>query len=218
MGEGITTHGGWLEKWSAVGFLAAGALLFGYAVLRGIELVTETTFNTAIMTGYAEVALLPLIVGLIGLYPRLNDSAPRLSLAGLTAALSAGIGLVVLTGWLLGAILTMEGLPAIPEDAPAWTTAVFFLVFLTLIAGFLLFSVASLRTGIFSRTVGLLLVVPPLLWIGFLVGSVVAPAGHALTVLVYTPMAVALAAIWHHLRTERVSRARTEPMADSPTR
>lgn len=213
-----TSLWGSLEKWSAAAFLVAGVLLLGYAVLSGIETVTEITFQTAFKVGYGQVALLAPVVGLLGLYPRLNDRTPRLSLAGLVITLVAAVGLVVLLVWLIGTTFMMEGYPAIPEDAPAWTAATLILVFLTLAVGFLLFGVASLRTTVFSRTVDFLLLVPTVMWIGLIVGNVVAPSGPYLSVLAYTPMSVALVAIWHLLRTEPEPTSRAEPAPDTPAR
>lgn len=207
-----------LEQWSPTAFLVAGVLLFGYAVLSGIEMATEITFQTAFKVGYGQIAVFVPVVGLLGLYPRLNDRTPRLSLAGLVATLVAGVGIVVLVVWLVGTTLMMEGYPAIPEDAPAWTAVALILVFLTLAIGFLLFGIASLRTSVFSRTIGLLLLVPTVMWIGLIVGNVVAPSGPYLSVFAYTPMSVALVAIGYLLRTDGMPAGRAEPAPDTTAR
>ena len=88
-------------------------------------------------------------------------------------------------------------------------------VFLTLALGFFLFSVASLRTAVLSRTVGFLLLVPTVAWVGLIVGNVVAPSGDYLGVLAYTPISIALLAIGYLLRGEPSPTDRAGPASDT---
>ena len=81
--------------------------------------------------------------------------------------------------------------------------------------GFFLFSVASLRTAVLSRTVGFLLLVPTVAWVGLIVGNVVAPSGDYLGVLAYTPISIALLAIGYLLRGEPSPTDRAGPASDT---
>ncbi|MEF8813875.1 MAG: hypothetical protein V5A55_08655 [Halovenus sp.] len=98
----------------------------------------------------------------------------------------ATAGNVALLGWLAGATLTRAGYPAVPEDAPGWPVLGLIVVFVTIVLGYLLFGTASLRTDAFSLTVGCLLVVPGLGWVGLIAGNVALPSGQYLG-LVYVP-------------------------------
>lgn len=204
-----------LEQWSPTAFLVAGMLLLGYAVLKALSAFAGVTAPSAFDVAYGTLGLLVPAFGLLGLHPRLRDAAPRVSLAGVCATIVSAICSAAILLWVVGATLQMEGYPAIPEDAPTWTVAALLLVFLTLALGFLLFSVASLRTAVLSRTVGVLLLVPTVVWIGLIFGNVVAPSGDYLGVLAYTPISIALLGIGYLLRGEPSPTDRAGPASDT---
>lgn len=189
-----------LERRTKEAFLLAGVLFLGYAGSKAIYVFTDVTAIGAFDVSFGGVSLLVTLVGLLGLYNRLRDAAPRLSRAGLVTGVVAVAGNVALLGWLAGATLTMSGYPAIPEESPAWTVAVLFIVFVTMALGFLLFGAASLRTDVFARKVGPLLFVPGLGWAGLIVGNLVLPPGQYLG-LVYVPISLALLATGSRLET-----------------
>jgi hypothetical protein len=203
-----------LERRSKTVFLIAGVLLLGYAVSKGVYTFTDVTPVGAFDVAYGGLGLLVTTVGLFGLYPRLRDGAPRLSIAGVVFAGIAAIGTFALLGWLAGATLAMKGYPAIPEESPAWTVLALIVVFVTIALGFLLFGAASLRTDVFSRTVGWLLVVPGLGWIGLIVGNVALPSGQYLG-LVYVPISVALLSVGYLFQTGSARTDRVESASDS---
>lgn len=198
-----TTNALWesLEQSSPTTFLIGGGLLLGYAVSKGIYVFTDLSPIGAFDVAYGTLGLLVVGLGLLGLYPRLRDHAPRLSLAGVVASAIAAACSIALLIWLASATLLSGGYPAIPEDAPVWTVAALFVVFVTLALGCLLFGAASLRTEVPSTTVGRLLVVPGCVWIGLLVANVIAPSGQYLGLLAYVPISLALLAIGYLLRT-----------------
>ena len=200
-----------LEQWSPSAFIGAGVLLLGYATLQGINSFTSLTLQSAVLVLYGGIALLAPVFALLGLYRRLRDHAPRMALAGVATAILSGLLTFVALMWAVVATLQMDGLPAIPADAPAWTSVATLSGFLLLAVSFLLFGVASLRTPVVSRTVALLLLVPTAAWVGLVVGNAILnPEGHYLAVLVYTPISLALLAVGYHLRTKGVPTDRAE--------
>lgn len=201
-----------LERRSNTVFLIAGVLLLGYAVSKAIYTFTAVTPVGAFDVAFGGIGLLVTVGALVGLYPRLSDDAPRVSLAGLVVSVIAVAGNVVLLGWLTIATLTSGGYPAIPEEAPAWTVLALIVVFVTMALTFLLFGAASLRTDVFSPTVGRLLLVPGLGWAGLIVGNIALPSGQYLG-LVYVPICLALLGIGYRLRAAGVpsDRARSTP-------
>jgi hypothetical protein len=101
-----------------------------------------------------------------------------LSLVGAGVAVIGTVGSLALLGWLAGATLTSAGYPAIPEAAPAWTVGALIIVFASLALGFLLFGAASLRSDALPQSVGSLLVIPGLAWLGLIASNLVLPSGQ----------------------------------------
>lgn len=203
-----------LEQRSRTVFLVAGVLLLGYAVSKALYTFTDVTPIGAFDVAYGGIGLLVAMAGLLSLYPSLRDSAPRLSLAGVIVTAIGVIATLAPLGWLASATLMNAGYPAIPAESPTWTAAALLIVFVTIALGFLLFGAASLRTDVLSRTVGGLLMVPGLAWLGLILGSVALPSGQYQG-LVYVPICLALLAIGARLQTENVPTDRTEPTPDS---
>ena len=203
-----------LERRSKTVFLTAGVLLLGYAVSKAVYTFTDVTAVGAFDVAFGGIGLLVTTLGLFALYPRLRDGAPRLSLVGLVTVVVAAASTLALLGWLAGATLTRAGYPAIPEESPAWTVAALIIVFVTIALGFLLFGAVSLRTDIFSRTVGWLLLVPGLGWVGLIVGNVALPSGQYLG-LVYVPISLALLAVGYRLRNDSARTDDVESASDS---
>lgn len=204
-----------LEQRSANTFLVAGMLLFGYAVSKVIYTFTNVTAIGAFDVAFGGLGLLATTLGLLGLYPRLRDGAPRLSLAGVVFTLVGAVGTSLVLGWLASATLTRAGYPAIPEEQPAWILAAFFIVFPTISLGFLLLGIAGLRTDALSQAVSRLLLVVGLALMGLIVANVILPSGQYIGVLVYVPASLALLTIGYLLRTESVRTDHVEQAADS---
>jgi hypothetical protein len=198
-----------LERWSPTVFLVAGVLLLGYAIIQGVRTFAGAVVPSALVTAYGGIGLLVPVVGLLGLYPRLRDHTPRLSLAGVVVTILSGLLTLALLLWVVVTTLQMGRLPEIPADAPAWTAAALLLGFLLLAVAFLLFGVASLQTPVVSRTVAFLLLVPTAAWFGLLVGNVIA-TGRYLAVIAYIPISVALLAIGYILRSRPAPTGRAE--------
>jgi hypothetical protein len=147
-----------LEQRSASAFLVTGVLILASLVVPvGLEPFTKWSWVSGIVL--IALAVVSVAVGLIGLYPRVNDQTPKLALAGVGAAMVAGVaalGLVVLTGVAVGNEVDFGMIVATPMR-------VFMLVGLLMAGGFslslLLFGAAIWHSESSSRTVGGLLIV-----------------------------------------------------------
>lgn len=143
-----------LERQSAPAFLLTGVLVLGSLVAPlGLGALTERSWVAGLVL--VGLAVPTASVGLLGLYPRVNDRAPRSALAGAGAAAVAGVaalGLLALVGAALGSEAAVGR--SVSRDA-------FALLGLSMAGGFalgfLLFGVATWRTDTPSRTVGGLL-------------------------------------------------------------
>lgn len=139
-----------IEGHSAVLFLAAGVLLTGYAALNGVEAFTAATVEPNLF----EFGYVLGFLGLLGLYPRLVDRQPWLARIGGGAALS---GAIAITAFNIGHLVEIagvvsDGLPGMPVFiAMALVGFVF---------GYLATGTAVLRSDVYPRLYGLVLLVP----------------------------------------------------------
>lgn len=148
-----------LGRWSSNLYLIAGVLLVGYASLKGSAAVTDVAYvNVADVLGPA--GLLFGFVGLLGLYPRLAERSPILARIG---------AVCVSLGTASFAVITVVGV-AILVGAASWSVpvAMLLLAAIGLIPGYLSFSLASLRAEQQFRAVGLLLLVPAIVFAAML--------------------------------------------------
>lgn len=137
-----------LENWGPIGFFVAGILL-----LFGLALLWFDIFQ-GVSAALAFIGVICVFIGLFGMYPRMNDTAPNLALAGLVAVtialISIGVGIPLRVG--IG-----------PDPGPLpWMVGI--------VSGgvsFLLYGVASVWTRTPSLEVGLLLLVPAVAWPGY---------------------------------------------------
>lgn len=189
-----------LEQWSPKLFLAAGGVLAVYAALYGTEAFLDTFPAVRDVLGPAGYVIG--FVGLLGLYPALADRSPKLARAG---AFFAVLGIM---GWLV----SLVGRAGIVSGAPAAVDAIeAVFILIGMILAFLAFAAASLRTDIYSRTVGLLLLGPFLvnaLNFGIVIAGYASPEGRFVTSGLW---ALSYLAIGIALSTEGIPAGRTEP-------
>jgi len=142
-----------LERWSPTLFLVGGAVLIGFAAsLAAIGLMDMSVpRNIFAGAGFSLVFL-----GLLGLYPRLADQSPLLAGAGAVFAVIGAVGFTLT--FVLGVAEVVEITP------PPWLEAVQLLNIVGMVLGFLLVGVASLRTNTHARTLGVLLLVPAIVF------------------------------------------------------
>jgi hypothetical protein len=196
MSETITVPWGSLEKGAAPAFIIAGVAFLVGLVLTVQDAVSVLNTLSAFL---AAGALLTTFVGLLGMYPRLDDSAPRLALVGVLAAAVALVSVTTLLAYVVGSALLL-GTPMQGEIGIA--PVLFLLGLVTAGLSFLTFGVASVRTRVPSRTVGMLLLIPAVAWPGYMAVDRLLPGDiRFLPLVVFAVVALVLLAIGYLLRT-----------------
>lgn len=207
-----------LEEWDETIFLVAGGSLLVTAAVNGLDVFTAITTQEGILlsiegaTGFGGAVLL--FIGVLGLYPRLVQAAPRLARVGLLLAIGPGIffaGLLVVCS----VLAPLLGFPALEAAVPSFglITAVILVSFASALT---LFGVGCLRTSVPSRTVGGLLLLVAGAWYG-IVGAILVYYYHTpvwVTFLQTAIMAVSIVGIGVHLRSAAQPTAREELSAD----
>lgn len=158
-----------LEPWRGPAFLVTG----GCWVLAGVIGVLHARVDSVAGVHLGDLALLAGVVamvatfgGLLALYPRLTDRAPRLALGGVVLGLLPAIGngliLLVLVGGLTRPALVADlGRAGVgPGIAILWAVGV-----VAYPAGPALFGVAILRDSDLPRAIGYLLALPVAAWV-----------------------------------------------------
>ncbi len=197
-----------LETRSAAAFIAAGVFLFGDTALQALERFAAVS-TPGVLRGVLMLSgLLAALVGLLGFYPRLVDESRKLARVGVVVtAVACGTFAVVWVWWIVGNVLT-----AVPEPSPA----INMLAVVTMVLGFLLFGVASLRTDIPSRSIGGLLLAIVGVFVGMvvvLIGRIDLPTWSIVAVL--GVLSVIMLTIGYLLRTSSPQTERTKPTSDS---
>lgn len=154
-----------LEAWSATIYLVAGVVLVVYASMLGYQAFVDPSVNfhdnEAGIVGPLGFGIG--FVGLLGLVPSLSEYSPRLVKAG---AILAGLAVV---GWTAVVLSGLAG--RIGVEVPTAVQALGFLGMLGMFLGYTVFGIATLRSGIGPRTLGVLLLAPPVLFLLLLLGN-----------------------------------------------
>lgn len=189
-------------------FLVAGGLLIVFATLLTYEAFTNTAAPEDI---FGPPGFFLAMVGLLGLYPGLADRAPRLARASAVVAALSALGWFGITVLAIGE--TAGVLPPL-EDVGMLGLVVALAAGIPMILAYILFSAICLRTDVYSRTLGLLVLAPVvifgvmivggLLW-GGAVGAAVLSSGQAISHL----------AIGYVLRSEAIPTERGESPVDA---
>ena len=195
-----------LGQWRATVFLVAGGLMLGFVASNGVEAFTTAQPPTWVNTLFVSPALIAAAVGLLGFYPLLADRVPRLALASAAVVTVAGIAATALF-----VVTTVDGLmPGL--ELPFFP--VYLLTLLTTILGFVLVGLASLWSGVPSRTVGLFVLGPPAVNIVMIVTAPMDPPQWS-TFLISAIWTGAILAIGLALRTSSAQHNRTDTSMDS---
>ncbi|MWG34633.1 hypothetical protein [Halomarina oriensis] len=201
-------------------FLVA-AVLFGVAAAFAVAGMVTGADRLDLLVGEAFIAAgwVAGLVGLLGLYPRLSDRSRWLARAGGVFAVLGLVAFVFLGGASLAAFVT----GAAVERGGAIGGLPLAFVFPGIIAGSLLafssFSVASLRAGVHSRTVSVLLAVPSAIFVAN-VATPAIPGREFVTLGIVCGLALTMFAIGYTLRTadSPSERRDVEPSPDSAAR
>jgi len=200
-----------LPKWqpvaerSATLFLAGGGLLLVSATLFTVQALTPLSVEGLLtgLTGFLGILLS--YVGMLGLYPWFVTRTPRLAHAGVVLVALPTTVIAVLLVWGVATHLPVGAVPA-PMDVLPDIGRVLVATFLLFAGGAGVFGGASLRTGIPSRTTGVLLLGFAAMWVVLLGASSVYGSTFPawLDALTFGLMAIALLGIGQSLRAETV--------------
>jgi hypothetical protein len=183
------------------------------AVLVATNVITGTEHWLLLGQAFVGVAWTAALLGLLGVYPRLADRSRWLSRAG---AVFAGIGVVVFATMAVTVLLYYAGIPA----GEYGNVGQFFIpgVLVGSVLGFVSFSFASLRTGVHSRTFGILLLVPAVLVVTNILRFVAGLESTTITLGIVIADASAMLAIGYLLRNEGVAVERAKPSVGPTTK
>lgn len=206
------------ERWGPVAFAIGGVGILGTSVVGSLDVAGVMRAPPRLAGGPLLFGLWFVFVGLLGFHRRVADASPRLARGGWW---TAGVAWLIWTGTLLAAVavdLTSGRTFASPGG---WGPPLLTVAFVLALFGFLLYGTASVRTERPSRTVGLLLLLPVVAFLGqavllaskILTGEVVATLQLALGVVV----ALALFAVGYRLRGRSGERTTAAAGADTTT-
>lgn len=209
-----------LEKWGPTAFIVGGLAWGVLIALAATNMVTAVTVPSGLIPVFLIGGLLAAYIGLLGFYPQVSDTAPRLSLTGVVATAVAIAILAFAVAYTVATSSFTQG-PPFP---------VFPLLVLSTFIGFLLLGTASLRTSTPTRRIGILLIVPAVAWLGDILFVVITSALEVDAVvgipLVVIPMlgivvaSVAMLGAGYLLRAhpDSTGRRRGEPSIDTAAR
>lgn len=143
-------------------------------------------------------------LGLLGLYPTVAERSPRLAGVG---AITAFLGLVAFSVFTVTNLAELLGLAS--GDPPGWT-AFTVMAASGFIVGYLAVGIVVLRSGVYSRTVGLLLVLPGVIIILMFATIALEIASPASVFVVSAGQAMTHLAIGSTLRAETESTGQEE--------
>lgn len=146
-----------LENWSPLAFIISGLAILIDVALASLETLASVPFPGWLNISLGLGGLWVVLMGLIGFYPQVAKSAPRLSLGGLLAGTTGWLALTVGLGW--GIILDLTTQTTLAEG-PSFGPQIFISAIVLTLLSFLFYGVASSRTYSPSRTIGLLFLLP----------------------------------------------------------
>jgi hypothetical protein len=196
----------WLERRSATLFLAGGVLLVLFAAsLAAAGLLDVETPESL----FAGAGLTLAFLGLLGLYPGLADRSRWPARVG---AVLAALGVVSFLAVFVANVAHLAGVVASPSVGLLGALNV-----VALLLGFPLTGLAVLRSAAHSRTLGLLVSAPGVIFAGNVVRLAVGgPVGAAEVAAVFAlAQALTMLGIGYALRTGGIPGDRPEPTADA---
>jgi len=165
MSQDSTRHAGRLEKRASALFLAAGGLLVVYGILNGMEAFFDIAYPT-VQNIFGPAGFISGFVGLLTLYWVLDDRNQILTRFGAVSVTLGAVGFSAIVAVNIGVLAGV-----IPGEPPTWTAIFVILAAIGMVPGFLAFAVAALQTDVYPRRVGLLLLIPPVIFATMVVGA-----------------------------------------------
>jgi len=188
-----------LAKWSPMLFLIGGVFQIGHALIMSMKAFTEIATPPEI---FASVGQLLVFAGLLGVYFTLVDETPRLVRAG---GLCVALGVAGFTAITVGTLAEFGGI-----DPPGWFGVFTLFGIVGIVPGFFLFGAATLRADAHSRTVGLLLIAPALVFLALIATVLIFGTSPPTGLVMGSGLALTYLAIGYSLRPEFA-------LADDPT-
>jgi hypothetical protein len=184
-----------LEGWSATGFLVGGVIFVADLALLATH-ATSGTDPGAFAQAFVGAAWTAAFVGLLGLYPTLAARSRWLARVGAVFAVVGGVTMAAMAATSLGYSTGILG-------GRFSAVVAYFLpgVFAGIVLGFGSFAVTSLRTGVYSRGVGLLFFVLPLTFLFNLATGAAGVGSIATIISVVCVLAASMLATGYLLRT-----------------
>lgn len=196
-----------LKRLSPTLWFVSGGIGVVYASLYGMEAFVGT--YPSIRTFFGPAMSVAAFLALLGLYPVLAGRHPWLARVGGFCGALAIVGSFV-------ALLEAAGV--VSDEATWFVVSQLVSIVLGMSLAFFAFGVGSLRSERYSRTVGLLLLVPALIMVlnlGIVIAGYASPEGR---LLVSGFWAVTYLAIGGTLRAEDGSTAASKPTAEAASR
>lgn len=152
------------EQWCSTVLLVAGGLYGLDTVFMALDLFTVVALSGGVFVVVFVSALILTLVGVLGFYPALSESRPRLARLSMAPVAGAGVLLVLTFVWAITASLLDRSLPP---------GSVAVLVIGLLFFGLFLVGVASAHVQGRSRTAGVFVLGLVVVWGGWFTGVVI---------------------------------------------
>lgn len=205
-----------LEQWSPVAFIVGGIGILALSVAGALDTAAIAPSPGWLHALFMLGGLWFVYIGLLGLYPAIAESAPRLSLSGVV---TSAIGWLALTVVLLGSVVIDLTTQRSFQDPGGWAPPFLVGAFVLVLISSLLYGIASVRSRQPSRRIGLLLFVPFATFLGqsvLLASKILTGDVLSIIQLVLAGLAgVALIAIGHLLRTQPARPGKADPGIDT---
>lgn len=195
-----------LERLSAKLFLLGAVILAANAVIVLYDVVEGTVLRLPLGQVFVGTGWTAVLIGMLGLYPRLAEHRKWLARA---CAFFAAIGVI---GYAVMTVVFAAAVGGLSESTVESLTPVFLPpVLVGSLIAFPLFAVTTLLTGAYSRPVGLLLAAPALIFV-----ANVLTGGTATSIFaVLIALVVVFGTIGYSLRADSASAERTKSAAQT---
>lgn len=205
-----------LERRSAGAFFLGGGLLLASPTHVVLERFLDVPLPSWLVVLFVVPGLTVSLLGLLGLYPRIADSTPRLALAGGVVAAVGVLIPVSIATWILGGTLVTAVAGQSVSQPPA---ILFQMMAIAMALGFGCFGVAILRATLPPRNLGYLLLSSALPWVVVLGATTV--YGSALpgwlVLTIYGPLPFLMLTTGYTLHAHSVETRRAETAVDVMT-
>lgn len=148
----------WFESRRVALFVLAGASLVVFTVVTVAQALTSPDSYAEAREFFRSVGFLFGLLGLLGLYRSLARRRSRIGGAGVLFVVLGVLGLSISAVWSLAQFAGLATTTLVP------TVVLLVLELLGVVLGYLAFVVATLRSDVYPRTLGLLLLVPVLVF------------------------------------------------------